>query len=62
MLYSSVAPSGAVTVIVPVAKVQVGCVRVTAGVAGGARLLSVLLATVPGDTQVLSVVLRTVTV
>ena len=40
MLYSRVAPSGAVTVMVPVFTLQVGCTTVTVGVTGGVGTVS----------------------
>ena len=59
MLYSNPAPSGAVTTMVPVVTAQVGCVTVSVGATGGVAAVSVTAVT--GDTQVLSVVLLTVT-
>ena len=51
MLYCKPAPSGAVTVIVPVGVVQVGCVSVTDGVAGVVDD-AVIVTGVPAEIQV----------
>ena len=59
MLYSNVRPSGAVTVMVPVATAQVGCI--TATVVGGVGVAAVSVAATD-DTQVISVVLLVLTV
>ena len=50
MLYSRVAPSGAVTVMVPVFTLQVGCITFTVGVTGGVGTVST--SATAGDTQV----------
>src|SRR5665811_1121234 len=60
MLYSSVAPVGEATVIVPVATAQVGCTTVKVGTTGGVGCA--LMVTDAEDVQVLSVVLLTVMV
>ena len=56
--YSS--PNGAVTSIVPVGTLQLGCVSVRAGAAGTAGAGSIV-ATVGDETQELSIARRTVT-
>ena len=61
MLYWNPVPAaGEVTVIVPVFTAQVGCVIVTVG-AAGAPVAALTVTAVAVDTQVLSVVLSTVT-
>ena len=62
MLYSKVAPSGAVTTIVPVGNAHVGCKVALATGAAGAPGTGFTVNTPPVLVQVLSDVLLTVTV
>ena len=62
ILYSKVAPNGAVTTIVPVGTAHVGCIVVLAvGATGGVGTASIVI-DAPVLAQVVSTVLLTVTV